>query len=227
VFVEAWAIRAAAEANGLRLPDSVYANVAAALDAGKHLLLTGAPGSGKTTLALAVARAAAQAGHAKGATVVTGAPERPLLIDAAARSRWVVADELDQADPDYAFKPLSTLLAGVPVLLDGQETEVAAGWRIVATWNGAPPRGVSVLRRFAAVDVTRPPADQLRALVAQRDPVAQEAVDLLLALGLPVGAGVLREAANHIRARQAAVPTDATTLTDEAVAAYLSPLLDR
>ena len=83
VFVEAWAIRAAAEEAGLRLPDSVYANVAAALDAGKHLVLTGAPGSGKTTLALAVTRAAAQAGHAKGATVVTGAPAQSLVTEAA------------------------------------------------------------------------------------------------------------------------------------------------
>ena len=73
-FVEAGAIRAAAEAAGLRLPDSVYANVAAALDAGKHLLLTGAPGAGKTTLALAITRAAAQAGRR---TARRSSPARP------------------------------------------------------------------------------------------------------------------------------------------------------
>jgi hypothetical protein len=226
VLVEAWSIRAAAEEAGLRLPDRVYANVAAALNAGKHLVLTGALGSGKTSLALAIARAAAQAGHANGATVVTGAPARSLLTDAAARGRWVIVDELDQADLDAALKPLSTLLAGVPVTLDGEEAAPAAGWRIVATWNGSPPRGASVLRRFAAIDVARPPADELRALLQQDDPEAQEAVDTLLALGLPVGAGVLREAADHIKARQAAVPTDASTLADEAVAAYLSPVID-
>ena len=102
-FVDARAIRAAAEAAGLRLPDGVYANVAAALDAGKHLLLTGAPGSGKTWLALAIARAAAQAGKARGATVVTGAPKPEVMVDAAARGRWVIVDELDQADPDEAL----------------------------------------------------------------------------------------------------------------------------
>ncbi|MDA0165362.1 hypothetical protein OM076_34150, partial [Solirubrobacter ginsenosidimutans] len=225
-FVEAWAIRAAAEAAGLRLADGVYANAAAALNAGKHLVLTGARGSGKTTLALAIARAAAQAGHAKGATVVTGAPAHPLVTDAAARGRWVIADELDQADLDAALKPLSTLLAGVPVTVDGQEAAPANGWRIVATWNGSPPRGEAVLRRFAAIDVARPPIDELKALVRQDDPTAQEAVETLLALGLPVGAGVLKEAADHIEARQAAVPTDASTLADEAVAAYISPLID-
>jgi len=226
VFVEAWAVRAAAEAAGLRLADSVYANVAAALNAGKHLVQTGAPGSGKTTLALAVARAAAQAGHAHGATVVTGAPAQQLLTEAAARGRWVIADELDQADADATLKPLSTLLGGVPVTLDGEEAEPAQGWRIVATWNGSPPRGASVLRRFAAVDVARPPMETLRALLAQDDPQAKEAVETLLALGLPLGAGVLIEAANHIRTRQASVPTDAATLADEAIAAYISPLLE-
>ena len=43
---------------------------------------------------------------------------------------------------------------------------------------------------------------------------------------MPLGAGVLIEAANHIRARQAAVPTDAATLADEAIAAYISPLIE-
>jgi MoxR-like ATPase len=226
VLVEAWAIRAAAEEAGLRLPDGVYANVAAALNAGKHLVLTGARGAGKTTLALAIARAAAQAGHAKGATVVTGAPAAALLTDAAARGRWVIVDELDQADLDAALTPLSTLLAGVPVTLDGEEAEPAAGWRVLATWNGSPPRGATILRRFAAIDVARPLAGELRALLQQDDPTAQEAVETLLALGLPLGAGVLLEAANHIKARQAAVPTDASTLADEAVAAYISPVLD-
>jgi hypothetical protein len=226
VFVEAWAIRAAAEEAGLRLSDGVYANVAAALNAGKHLVLTGAPGSGKTSLALAVTRAAAQAGHAKGATVVTGAPAQRLVTEAAALGRWLIADELDQADADATLKPLSTLLGGVPVTLDGDEAEPAPGWRIVATWNGTPPRGANVLRRFAAIDVARPPMNELKALLHQTDPQASEAVEILLALGAPLGAGVLIEAANHIRARQAAVPTDASTLADEAVAAYIAPLIE-
>ena len=227
VFVEAWSIRAAAEEAGLRLADDVYANVAAALNAGKHLVLTGAPGSGKTTLALAVTRAAAQAGHAHGATVITGAPSQQLITDAAPRGRWVIADELNQAEADVALKPLSTLLAGVAVTLNGgDEAEPAPGWRVIATWNGSPPRGASVLRRFAAIDVSRPPADVLKPLLAQQDPQAAEAVETLLALGVPLGAGVLIEAANHIRTRQASVPTDAATLADEAVAAYITPLIE-
>jgi len=224
-FVDAWAIRAAGEAAGLRLADSVYANVAAALGAGKHLVLTGAPGAGKTTLALAIARAAAQAGRARGATVVTAAPARELIIEAASAGRWVIADEFNQAKPDEALAALSTLLAGVPVTLGDAEVEPAAGWRIVATWNGQPPRA-SVLRRFAIVTLTTPPANELKALLHQSDPIAAEAVDKLLALGARVGAGVLLDAARHVAARQAAVPTDANTLAEEAFAAYIAPLAD-
>jgi hypothetical protein len=138
----------------------------------------------------------------------------------------VIADELDQADADATLKPLSTLLGGVPVTLNGHETEPAPGWRVVATWNGTSPRGANVLRRFAAIDVARPPAGELKALLHQTDAQAAEAVETLIALGAPLGAGVLIEAANHIRARQAAVPTDASTLADEAVAAYIAPLMD-
>jgi energy-coupling factor transporter ATP-binding protein EcfA2 len=224
-FVEAWAIRAAAEAAGLRLADGVYANVAAALGAGKHVILTGAPGAGKTTLALAITRAAAHAGRARGATVVTAAPARGLILEAAATGRWVIADEFNQADPDETLSALSTLLGGVPVTLDAGEVEPAAGWRIIATWNGHPPRA-NVLRRFAVITLTAPSMTDLRALLHQSDPIAAEAVEKLLAIGARVGTGVLVDAARHIAARQAAVPTDADTLADEAFATYIAPLAD-
>ena len=225
-FVETGAIRAAAEAAGLRLPDGVYANVAAALNAGKHLLLTGVRGGGKTWLALAVTRAAAQAGRARGATVVTGAPTPELVVDAAARGRWVIVDELDQADPDEALSPLSSFLAGVPVTLDGDEAAPADGWRIVATWNGAPPRA-AILRRFAIVEVQPPEPDDLQRLLHQAasgDQAAVGAAERLAETGL--GTGVLLDAARHAAARNAVSPTDEPTLAREVFDAYVAPLQD-
>ena len=103
-FVNVATVRAAAVSAGLRMPTGVYASVAAALGTGKHLLLIGTPGSGKTALALAIARAAAQEGKARGATIVTGDPSAH-IVEAASQGRWVVVDELDGADFETALAP--------------------------------------------------------------------------------------------------------------------------
>jgi MoxR-like ATPase len=233
-FVDPAAIRAAAEVAGLRLPASVYANVAAALAGGKHVLLTGAPGAGKTSLALAVARAAAQGGRAHGATLVTARTEwddRGLLIESAKRGRWVIADELDRADLDRALGELSAFLAGIPVLLpSGEEAEPDTSWRIVATAARPPRASAALLRRFAVVDVP-PPAghdlvDALNA-AARGDATAAAAAARLLPLAeiAPLGAGVFLDAARHAAARNAAAPADEAALARDVYTAYVAPLL--
>jgi MoxR-like ATPase len=201
----------------------VYANVASALNGGKHLLLTGARGAGKTWLALAVTRAAAQAGKARGATVVTGAPKLELVLDAATRGRWVIADELTDLD---TLLPLSSFLAGVPVTVDGEEAGPADGWRLVATYNGEPPRA-AILRRFALVEVTAPEPKDLTKLLSQAasgDPAAIAAAERLAETGL--GTAVLLDAARHAAARNAVAPTDEQTLAREVFDAYAAPLQD-
>jgi energy-coupling factor transporter ATP-binding protein EcfA2 len=245
-FVPASAIRGAAEELGLRLPAGVYATVAAAL-AGGHVVLVGAAGSGKTTLALAIAKAAAQSGKTGGATVVTAAHgwsardtvgrsgdegwERGVVVDAAARGRWLIVDELDRARLDRALGPLSSFLAGVPVTLPDGEAAPPGGWRVVATAGATGLRGSApLIRRFAHIHVPAPPDPDLHAAIdaaAGGDQVAASAVRRLLGareLG-PVGTGAFLAAARFAAARNAAAPADERTLAHEALAAHVAPLL--
>jgi MoxR-like ATPase len=130
-------LEARATERGLIFPRSVLAAVVSALDAGRHIMLTGAPGTGKTSLAYAVADLARDAIHCSGYLAVTATPEwssqetvgeyvdspeglvfHPgVFLEAIGNARWLVIDELNRADFDRAFGPLFTVLANQPVIL--------------------------------------------------------------------------------------------------------------
>jgi hypothetical protein len=214
-FLAGSAIRAAAARRGLELGDGVYANVAAALAGGRHVLLVGPPESGKTELALAIAHAAVVAGKATGMTLLVGEGQ---VVGAAQAGRWLVIDEL--AGPPAS----SALLAHLPVTLDnGEEVTAPETWRIVATARTAPLD----LSRFAIVDVGPHPNLAKAIDAAAEDPIAAAAAKRLLPLAelTPLGAGPFLAAANHAAARRAESPADERTLAREIYAAYFAPLL--
>jgi MoxR-like ATPase len=130
--------RAEAAPYNLLLDSSVYATVVAALESGKHIILTGPPGTAKTTLAQAVAETARDLGLSHGYLLTTATAdwttyetigglkpkadnalefESGHFLRAIEDREWLVIDELNRSQFDRAFGQLFTVLSGQAVSL--------------------------------------------------------------------------------------------------------------
>src|SRR5688572_1122619 len=155
----------AAKRIGMHFPAHVLDQLVAAIDSGKHVVLTGPPGTGKTTLAYLTAEVAQQAMLCTGYLPTTATTEwttfetiggfqptaegfifRPgLFIEAIETGRWLVIDELNRSNFDRAFGQLFTVLSGQPVVLPfkraGQQKPLS-----VVPYGVEPPEDTDVIR---------------------------------------------------------------------------------
>ncbi len=136
---DAQALAAAAAKKGLLLDATVTAAVVAALNSRKNVILTGPPGTAKTTLAEVTARLAQDAGLCEGYKLTTATADwttyetigglspaeagpgldfrQGHFLEAIASNKWLVIDELNRSNFDRAFGQLFTILSRQSVVL--------------------------------------------------------------------------------------------------------------
>jgi MoxR-like ATPase len=139
------ALATAAEDARLVVDAPVTAAIVAALNSRKHVILTGPPGTAKTTLAEVTARLAKSSGLCSGYKLTTAtsdwttyetigglSPSKEGLglefrkghfLQAAANNEWLVIDELNRSNFDRAFGQLFTILSGQSVVLPYEDPD--------------------------------------------------------------------------------------------------------